>query len=67
MSEEGSEPEDETYIENVKTVTYREIVSVDVVWDVHDKLIEYTHSMGLPILNSYGSGLALYDIIHSRH
>jgi len=67
MSEEGSDPEDEVYIENVKIVTYREIVSPDVVWEAHDKLIEYTHNMGLPILNSYGSALALYELIQSKH
>lgn len=67
MSEEGSELEDDFYLENIKTVLSREIVPVDVVWDLHDKLIEYTQSMGLPILNSRGSALALHELIQSRY
>ena len=66
MSEEYSEGEEETNVETEAEYFIKEVVSLDVVFQIHDLLQNYTTQSGLPLLNSYGSAIDLYETIRHK-
>ena len=64
--DENSEEEYETP-ENISYPQFREDISLWDICEICDELQEYTHSVGIPVLNSYETVNYLYTLLQAQN
>lgn len=64
--DENSEEEYETP-ETISYPQFREDISLWDICEICDELQEYTHSVGIPVLNSYETVNYLYTLLQAQN